>query len=144
MRRFFLNKITATALLAYFVLFVVPPVSSFAASRLSTAEENGGLVIRSLGDGPGHTARFLLDIIVWQQFKKTEQSRLSAMFVKDVAASDPEYRRPNQVLTADVSLIDTSPALLGAGARAVSSHRVRSSLIIFSRSGCSPPAAFYY
>ncbi len=131
------NKIVSVALLIYFALFIVPPVSSFASRRENCSPKTqvgGKTFIRH------QTAQFLFDFIAWQQFKKAKQS--------DVLTSVHfSTSRENGPVNNSFVLLTAAAVLGGIFSRSVEfcrlaapSHRVRSSLIVFSRSGCSPPA----
>ena len=137
MFRFKLNRIVAGILLAYFALFIVPPVSSFASPvhTFGTSDRTSGFQ----SCDPQQAACFLFDIILWQQFKKTKQSEFQETVNDDLFNSNASTGTTEDFQTA-TGANASFPGLMDVGRHVVSSHRSRSSAIRFSRSGSSPPA----
>ncbi len=135
-----INKIVAVILLAYFALFIVPPVSSFASQQVypgSEAEFNGSPVHHR------QATQFLFDIIVWQQYKKTKQSEVTSA----VHIGTPNLNWPARFSSLFLTVAAFSGFVITRSLECdripAPSHRVRSSYIIFLRSGCSPPALYF-
>jgi hypothetical protein len=135
-----IHRTVSGILLAYFVLFVVPPVSSFASNeQRSTTTEKAAFAHENRDRK--QAARFLFDIIAWQQFKKTRQSEFletvsNALFGSSALTGFMEDFQP-AAFSKKMSLW-----LVDMGRHVITSHRSRSSFIRFFRSGSSPPVLF--
>jgi hypothetical protein len=133
MHRLKLHTIVSWILLAYFAVFIVPPVSIFApGERAVPAVPEAG---RSLEQDRGAAPLLLFDFILWQTLKKTKHS-------EEFLASIPvDVDRD----TTDTRCAPLVQAPSGSSGFAPFTGRVslvngsRSSAIRFTRSGISPP-----
>ncbi|MGE5172962.1 MAG: hypothetical protein ACM3MD_03945 [Betaproteobacteria bacterium] len=134
------NKIIAGILLAYFALFIVPPVSSFASARQADLRDNASSVFRE--GGHGQETLFLFDIILWRQFKEAKQSEFLAPIINDLLTSKGPAGHPQDFQTILFNTETSSFRLMVMSRHVVPSQRSRFSTIHFLRSGSSPPTLF--
>ena len=134
------NKIIAGILLAYFALFIVPPVSSFASTRQPDAGDNASFLFRE--DGHGQATLFLFDIILWRQFKEARQSEFLAPTIDGLFTGKGPAGLQQDFQTILFNTETSSSRLMVMSRHVVPSQRSRSSTIRFSRSGSSPPTLF--
>jgi hypothetical protein len=134
------NKIIAGILLAYFALFIVPPVSSFASMRQLDVGDNTSFLFRE--NGHGQATLFLFDIILWRQFKEARQSEFLAPIINDLFTGKGPADHPQDFQIILFNTEASSFRLMAMSRHVVPSRRSRSSTIRFSRSGSSPPTHF--
>jgi hypothetical protein len=134
------NKIIAGILLAYFALFIVPPVSSFASMRQLDVGDNTSFLFRE--NGHGQATLFLFDIILWRQFKEARQSEFLAPIINDFFTRKGPACHPQDFQIILFNTEASSFRLMVMTRHVVPSRQSRSSTIRFSRSGNSPPTHF--
>lgn len=139
MLRSTVNRTVSGILLAYFALFIVPPVSSFASNvQISADSDKTSPGFRSRDHK--QAVRFLFDIIIWQQFKKTKQSEFLESVNNGLLNSGNESTRSIKAFQPAAGVNTLILGLNHMGRRdIIPSHRSRSSITRFSRSGSSPP-----
>jgi hypothetical protein len=128
-----MHKIITGALLIYFALFVIPPVSSFTATAgMFATADDGSFLERD----HRQTRLYLVDIFIWLKLKESRHSDTAAIAPQDQAAAE----RPNIPADALAALLPERFVRLTRTLRhAISGHLSRTSDIFFARSGISPP-----
>jgi hypothetical protein len=136
MLRIMARKVFTSILLAYFALFIVPPVSSFAHGFPGLNQEAYSQVSKK---DSRHATLFLFDIILWQQLKQTRQSDSVAPDGNDLSGVKHLRVLLEHFLTIPFDTESGYLRLMDMRLRSPLSDRRRSSAIFFSRSGNSPP-----
>jgi hypothetical protein len=131
------HKFICGALLFYFALFVIPPVSSFASASGTYATPDERI---SLEQDHRQARLYLVDIVVWLKLKESRHPDALAVPSHDqIASAGPSM--PDDSLP--VLLPGLQKQLIWSGRilrHSISGHLSRSSDICFARSGISPPS----
>ena len=137
MKQRLLHKIISGALLVYFALFIIPPVSTiaFTSGALPALEDQV-----SFSQDHRHTRLYLVDILVWLKLKQSRHSETLSLVPRVSVVS----AGPHLMDSAWSAILHERQELVVFTARAVphaiSGHQSRSSDIVFARSGISPPS----
>ncbi len=136
MKHGMMHKIMSGALLFYFALFVIPPVSSFTptSGMFATADDGS-----SLEQDHRQTRLYLVDIFIWLKLKESRHSVATAIAPVDQAAAE----RPAVSFDSLTALLPDQTEHMVRVTRilrhAISGHLSRTSDIYFARSGIAPP-----
>lgn len=134
-----IKSLISWLLLIYFVLYIVPPVSSF---RSSPHGSDPGESVYAVDRDGSKAKLFLFDIVLWEQLKKTKNSEflMSPSTDSSVSKGFTDFRENGQQALIDISSAFSRP--VGFGRKVPLFNGARSSVIRFSCSGISPPVFF--
>jgi hypothetical protein len=137
MKHRMVHKFICGALLFYFALFVIPPVSSFATAtgKYAAPDER-----TSLEQDHRQARLYLVDIVVWLKLKESRHPDALAVPTHDLIASTGSIMPDDSF---PLFLPEHQKQLVWSGRtlrHSISGHLSRSSDIFFARSGISPPS----
>jgi hypothetical protein len=132
-----IHKYITGALLLYFALFVIPPVSSFnVSSGAFTPAAAGGI---SFEQDHRQTRLYLVDICIWLKLNESRHSVAKAIAPVDQAAAERPAVSFDSLTALQPDQAEHRVRFTRTFRHAISGHLSRTSDIYFARSGIAPP-----